>query len=362
MSRVSLPLFALVLSIALCGRALAQAPSHDQIKQRVNENVVFLMGGQAGATFNQLAHDISVVLSDKNLRVLSVEGGAAVQNLEDVLYLRNIDMALTTLEAMNYVKASGELGPNVGQQLAYIAPLFPNPLQILARGDAKSIRDLNGKKVNFNNKGSATAQFVPKIFKALGVNVQEFFMPQGDALEKIRHGELDATVCSCPGTVPAFGSVKPDSGLRFVTVPYEGAIRSQYLPGTIGHEDYPALIEKGQTVNTISASTVLISYNWQKGTVRYERTARFIDAFFSKIYEFDRPPRSPLWRSVNVAASLPGWSRFPAADEWLTNWRAGEAKGQEADFRKFMSEKGAQMSGGQIDELFRDFEKWKGKQ
>src|SRR5262249_30818015 len=241
--------FALALSVALSGPAAAQAPSHDEIREKVNANVVFLMGGQPGATFNKLANDISVVLSnEQNLRVLSGDGGAAVQNFEDVVYLRNIDMALTTLEAMNYVKASGELGPNVGQQLAYIAPLFPNPLQILARGSAKSIKDLNGKKVNFNNKGSATAQFVPQIFKEFGVNVQEFYMPQGDALEKIRRGELDATVCSCPGTVPAYGSLKADSGLHFVSVPYEGAVRSRYLPGLIENQDYPALIAKGEKV------------------------------------------------------------------------------------------------------------------
>jgi uncharacterized protein len=36
-------------------------------------------------------------------------------------------------------------------------------------------------------------------------------------------------------------------------------------------------------VDTIAASTILISYNWQKGTVRYERTAKFVDAFFSRI-------------------------------------------------------------------------------
>src|SRR5262249_51033751 len=154
-------------------------------------------------------------------------------------------------------------------------------------------------------------------FKEFGVNVQEFYMPQGDALEKIRRGELDATVCSCPGTVPAYGSLKADSGLHFVSVPYEGAIRSRYLPGLIENQDYPALIAKGEKVDTISASTVLISYNWPKNTLRYERTAKFIDAFFSKIYEFDKPARSPLWKSVNVAATLPGWPRFPAAEEWL---------------------------------------------
>src|SRR5262249_23165909 len=150
----SLSLFAFVLSLPLCDRAVPQAPSpQEQIRQRVNDNVLFLMGGQPGATFSQLAHDISVVVEDgNNLRVLPVIGGAAVQNVEDVLYLRSIDMALTTQEAMNYLKATGELGSHLEQQLTYVATLFPNPLQILARAGAKSIMDLNGKKVNFNNK------------------------------------------------------------------------------------------------------------------------------------------------------------------------------------------------------------------
>jgi uncharacterized protein len=336
MKWASLPLLAFVLSLPLCDRAVSQTPSsHEQNKQRVNDNVLFLMGGQPGATFNQIANDISVVLGsgDNNVRVLSVDGGAAVQNVEDVLFLRNIDMALTTREALNYLKDTGELGPNLEQKLTYIVPLFPNPLQILARSDAKSIKDLSGKKVSFNNKGSATAQFVPKIFKALGIDVQEFYMPQGDALEKLRSGEIDATICSCPTPVPAFASVRPEWGLRFVSVPYEKSIQESYLPASIGNEDYPTLIGKEEKVDTIAASTVLISYNWQKGTVRYERTAKFVDTFFSKISEFYKTPRNPLWKSVNLAATIPGWTRFPAAEEWLRNWSAIHAKGQATDFK-----------------------------
>lgn len=358
----SLLQFALVLSLTLWDRAVAQTPSHYQIKERVNNNVVFLMGGQPGAPFNKLANDIAVVVSDENLRVLSVEGGAAVENLEDVLYLRNIDMALTTLEAMNYVKSSGQFGPNVGQRLAYIAPLFENPLQILARGGAKSIRDLNGKKVNFNNKGSATAQFVPKIFKTLGVNALEFYMTQADAMEKIRRGELDATICSCPGTVPAFANVKPDSGLQFVSVPYDKALQATYLPGKIQHEDYPALIAKGEGVDTISASTVLISYNWAKNTDRYERTAKFIDVFFSKIDEFHKPPRSPLWKSVNLAASIPGWTRFPAAENWIADFRARQSTtAEETNSKRLVNENGPPPSGARLDQLFHEFETWRSK-
>jgi len=322
------------------------------------------MGGQPGATFSQLAHDISVVVNDgSDLRVLPVIGGAAVQNVQDVVFLRNIDMALTTQEAMNHLKATGELGPNLEQRVTYIATLFPNPLQILARADAKSIKDLSGKKVNFNNKGSATAQFVPQIFKTLGVNVQqELFMPQGDALEKLRTGELDATICSCPAPVPAFANVKPESGLRFVTVPYEGALQATYLPASMRHEDYPALIGKEEVVDTIAAATVLISFNWPKDTARYRRTAKFVDAFFSKFSEFQKAPRHPSWKTVNLAATIPGWTRFAATEEWLRNWRSGQAKGQEADFKQFMSERPAIQSTEQTEQLFRQYLIWRSKQ
>src|SRR5271163_1713596 len=236
MKKIFLPLLTLVLVLPLCDGVLSQTLSYEQSRQRVNENVMFLMGGQPGATFNQIANDISLVLGsgNDNLRVLSVDGGAAVQNVEDVLYLRNIDMALTTQEALNYLKGTGELGPNLDQRLTYIVALFPNPLQILARSGAKSIKDLSGKKVSFNNKGSATAQFVPKIFKTLGIDVQELNMPQGDALEKLRSGEIDATICSCPTPVPAFAGVRPEWGLRFVSVPYEKSIQENYLPASIG--------------------------------------------------------------------------------------------------------------------------------
>ena len=363
MKWASLPLLALVLFLSLCDRAVSQTPSSlGQNRQRVNENVLFLMGGQPGATFNQIANDISVVLGDGyNLRVLSVDGGAAVQNVEDVLYLRNIDMALTTQESLNYLKETGELGPNLAQRLTYVAPLFPNPLQILARSGATSIKDLSGKKVSFNNKGSATAQFVPKIFKTLGIDVQEFYLTQGDALAKLRSGEIDATICSCPTPVPAFASVKPDSGLRFVSVPYDKSLQASYLPASIGNEDYPTLIAKEDKVDTIAATTVLISYNWPKDTVRYERTAKFVNAFYSKISEFYKPPRNPLWKSVNLAATIPGWTRFPAAEEWLTYWRAIQAKGQEADFKQFMSEQSAKPSTEQAAQLFHEFQIWMSK-
>jgi len=95
--------------------------------------------------------------------------------------------------------------------------------------------------------------------------------------------------------------------------------------------------------------------------VRYERTAKFVDAFFSKISEFYKPPRNPLWKSVNLAATIPGWTRFPAAEEWLRNWRAIQAKGEEADFKQFMSEQATKLSTERTERLFQEFQIWKSK-
>ena len=56
----------------------------------------------------RFANEISVVVGDGyNLRVLSVDGGAAVQNVEDVLYLRNIPLAPTTRGGTELSKGHG---------------------------------------------------------------------------------------------------------------------------------------------------------------------------------------------------------------------------------------------------------------
>ena len=67
----------------------------------------------------------------------------------------------------------------------------------------------------------------------------------------------------------------------------------------------------------VAVGAVLIAYNWAPDTDRYRRIAKFIDAFFPRLAEFQKPPRHPKWREANLSATVPGWKRFPAAEEWL---------------------------------------------
>ncbi len=43
----------------------------------------------------------------------------------------------------------------------------------------------------------------------------------------------------------------------------------------------------------------------------------FVDAFFTKFPTFQNPPFHPKWKEVSLSAPLAGWSRLPAAQQWL---------------------------------------------
>ena len=47
------------------------------------------------------------------------------------------------------------------------------------------------------------------------------------------------------------------------------------------------------------------------------RVTRIVPALFGGLSGLVLAERHPKWRDVNIAASMPGWSRFPAAEEWL---------------------------------------------
>jgi uncharacterized protein len=299
-------------------REKAASLTREQFRQKMNENLLILMCGSLGAPYIQLGHDISVVVNDgDNLRVLPVVSDGALTNVRDVLFLKGVDLGITTVQILNDLKSSGEDGPNLDRMITYIAPLSVDTLHILARPGINSLEDLRGKKVSFNSKGSGTARFTPQVFKALGIDVVQTTMAQGDAIQAMRDGELDATACSCPMPLPAFPNVKPEWGFKFLDVPYAPAFEQDYVPASITNENYPNLVPKEKKVETIATSTILIVFNWPRGTDHYRRTEKFIDAFFTKIDELRKPPRHPAWRNVNVTATIRGWQRFPAAQEWI---------------------------------------------
>src|SRR5262249_61407503 len=57
---------------------------------------------------------------------------------------------------------------------------------------------------------------------------------------------------------------------------------------------------------------------------------RCVEPSFPKIAMSQRPPRHVKWREVNLAATLPGWKRFDAAQAWLDQHNGGDTNGTSA--------------------------------
>ena len=287
------------------------------------------MSGNINAAWLTLAYDLSAVLDDgNNFRVLPVIGKGGAQNVRDVRYLKGIDLGITVTSVLGKFRRSGELG-DVADKIDYITKLSDDDMHVMVRADSSitSLDQLNGKKVNFSDMGSATEVSAGDVFDRLGIKPVEVNMGQADAYEKMKTGEIAATIQFGAKPAPAIAKLHSSDGIRLLPVPYDRKLQQDYLPATLTSKDYPGIIADGQSVDTIAYGAVMICYNWPKGTDRYQRIANFVDHFFSHFSEFQKPPRHPTWREVNLAADLPGWKRFPEAQDWLDSHRNASAAG-----------------------------------
>jgi uncharacterized protein len=289
--------------------------------EQPNENTIGLISGSPNSddTYLQVANDLAEVLNDDDsLRILPIVGFGGPRNISDVRYLRGVDIGLTQTNILNDFRRSSERMGQTEDKIVYIAELFKEEVHLLARPNITSIEQLRGLKVNLDAKGSGTSYSMRDLFKALGIEVEEVSMSQAEAVEKVKTGEIAATALIAGKPAGSISKLTGRDRLHFVPIPYPGQLISDYLPATLAHDDYPELIAPSETVDTVAVGTVLIAYNWPKTNVdRYKRVQRFVEAFFPKIADFQRPPRHPKWRDVNLAATLPGWTRFEAAQEWL---------------------------------------------
>ena len=63
--------------------------------------------------------------------------------------------------------------------------------------------------------------------------------------------------------------------------------------------------------------TMLMAFNWPGEHERHRRLSRFVDTFFTKFPDIQKPPRHPRWKNINLAATVQGWTRFAPAQAWI---------------------------------------------
>jgi TRAP-type uncharacterized transport system substrate-binding protein len=339
-------------SIRHGGSEPASAEDRAQIglSERINSNTVAILAGGLGSTELAVAQDLAAALDDgDNLRVLPMVGASGARNIRDVRFMKSVDLAITQTSLLARVRDSNEIG-KIDDKLVYVAKLFNEEMHVLVRADSELV-----SIGSLGEAGSGTQLIARDVLGRLAIRVREANMAAPEAIDRLKAGEIDALVLIGGKPVPALANIPP--GLRVLPVPFAKPLREDFLPATLTSADYPALIEPGRQIETLAFGTVLIAENWPKDSERYGKLAKFVASFFERLGVLQAPPRHPKWREVNLAASLPGWTRFAAAEDWLAQHR-DIAAGEREDFARFLNERGAQPASVDREQLFREFLHW----
>src|SRR6267154_1398186 len=284
-------------------------------KEKMNAWTIGLAGGLLEGAPIRLAAEIARVVDDgSDMHILPIVTRGATENLNSLLYLRGVDTAIINSDALEEYKIQV---PQIRRQITYLLSLFPSELHIFVRPEINSLQDLAGKKVNFNTQGTAAAYSGPLIFSRLGINAENTFIPHQVALEQMRKGEMAAVVFITSKPVDAFVKGRWEPGFKFLPVNYDSKFEDYYLPAVLEAAEYPGLIKQGERVSTIAVPTALVAFNWSAKSNRYQRVARFVDVLFSRIDRLQAAGFDSKWKSINLAATVPGLDRFAAAQEWL---------------------------------------------
>jgi TRAP transporter TAXI family solute receptor len=336
------------------------------IADRMNANTLMLVTATPGLTYAAYGYDLANVLNDgDNFRILPIVSESALHNIRDVRFLRGVDLGFVQTNIFANYRKTGEI-PDLPNTICYLFKVSNEEVQIISRSDTApitSIEQLRGQTVNFNTAGSGNQMTARDLFGHFGVTVNEVNMRQQDGLEKLKNGEIAATVLTAGKPSSVIKPLKASDGYRIVPIPFDKTLIGDYMPAPLTHEDYPNLLAAGESVDTVATGTLMIAYNWPKNTDRYRRIDDFVKRFFPRLGEFQKPPRNEKWRETNLFATVPGWKRCPVADEWLrkdAEERIGSQREQFQDFvaKRQASRKGGALSDADRNELFEDFVKW----
>jgi TRAP-type uncharacterized transport system substrate-binding protein len=291
--------------------------------------------------------------------VLPIATYGAASNLDDLLYLRGVDIAVTQSDVFEYFQTERKT-PGLQNRINYIIRLPISEVHILAKRDIRSLEDLRGKKVNFGPAGSASSLTGTIIFQRAGIKVEQTFYDNPLALQKLGSGEIAALIRVIGKPIDFFSKLPASAGYHLVPIPFTKAFSDYYALSEFTKAEYPTLIAEGDSVSTLGVPAVLAVFNWPLKSDRARRVQRLVERMFENWEKFQSPPRHPKWREVNLAATVPGWTRWAPVEQILQAMRARQAPANvgAGQVSNRAAPKATDLSETEREKLFQEFQQW----
>ena len=287
-----------------------------ELANQLNANTVSLMTGSFGSTYAQVGADLASALdSGTSLRILPVMGRGSVQAVADILLLKGVDAGIVRKDTLAYLDRK-DFAKDIRNQFVYVAKMFNEEMHVLAPKTIGSMKELDGKTVVVDLPDSSTFVTALNVFERLGIRPHLIYQEPRLAVDMLRKGEIDAIVAIEGKPLQWLNQIN-DRNLHLVPVDYAKPLHEEYLPSKLSSADYPNLVPEGRAIETIAAEALLASYNWAPNSDRYRRLSLLVDTMFDKVAQLQRPPFHPKWKELAPRATVAGWTRFKASQDWL---------------------------------------------
>lgn len=318
-------LFVALLAIPVTAKSEAELPTLREAS-RVNNQTVGIVFHYEDS-YRRLIVDLTAELNESSdIRLVPVIGVNHVQSIYDLLYMNGIDLAVVHADVMEYLVRTGRYD-RVRLKIHGLTKLFSEKVAVIAGEQYQSLEDLAGEEVNFGKIGKGSDITSTILFDSLNINVTPVRLDKLDALEKVKSGELAATVYLIEGPMAEFQSLSSDHGVNLLEIPKNAELSELYPESELTEDEFPNLLTGNNVIPTIAVDVILASYNWPKTSEwRYEKLNRFVTAFVSGFNNLQKNAKEPAWSQVVLQQDIPGVTRSTLVDDAIVNIELEKAR------------------------------------
>jgi hypothetical protein len=117
------------------------------------------------------------------------------------------------------------------------------------------------------------------------------------ALQQVVDGKADAWIVGTGKVMPIVRNLKNENRrLHLVSIPYDKRLRDLYVPSDFSGGRIPESACCRRDGRNCCSKRSACGINFAEKTEQYQRVAKFVEALFSRIDEFSKPPRHPKWK------------------------------------------------------------------
>jgi TRAP-type uncharacterized transport system substrate-binding protein len=297
-----------VVSAFLAVASNSSVQAEDMRATRLNQGTIGLMASRPDLVPRALQIAKAIDHTD-GLRILPIIGRGGIQTINDLQFLRGVDVAMISSDALAFVGKNG-LYTDEAPRVSCLAKLGNSNVIVLARPEFNTLASLAGRKIAVGSSESDEFIAADLIFGGLGLHYEGVGISGETALAGMRNKSIDAMVFAGADAYPQLSQIDAKSNFHILPIAVNAELAKAYSPAILTSADFPDLIAADATVETVASALVLAVFDWPNRSERFYKLAKFNTALATHYFAALSPEKS-----TNFSAAVPGWKTYVTLTE-----------------------------------------------